>query len=363
MARTEFGPGMVERLPEFIGEHGARVFVVTDRGLRATGIVGRVETIFAKAGVECAVHEDIGPNPATTELDRGAARLREFGPAVVVALGGGSALDAAKGISLLAGNPGAEAADADALWDALDGRPIIAVPTTSGTGAETNGFGVVEDVVARRKVYIGHSSVVPRIAVLDPELTLGLPAAITAATGLDALVHGVESLASRGADSESAAHATRAVALVGEWLPVAFRDGTNLEARAQLMLGAHLAGHALTRSGLGLVHGLGHAITARTGTPHGVALAAVLEEVMRFSAEAAAGPYAQVADALHAQSAVDAVGAISGAIGIKRPLRDLGLTREDLPAVAQAALADAVTKNTPKAPHQAEVEELLASVY
>jgi alcohol dehydrogenase class IV len=363
MARTEFGPGMLTRLPQFTAELGSRVFVVTDRGLRATGIVARVEKLFAAAGVDGVVHEDIGPNPATTELDRGAARLRDFGPAVVVALGGGSALDAAKGIALLAGNPGAVAADAGTLWDGLDGHPVVAVPTTSGTGAETNGFGVVEDVAARRKVYIGHSSVVPRIAVLDPELTLGLPAAITAATGLDALVHGIESLASRGADAVSAADATRAVALVGEWLPVVFRDGANLDARGHMMLGAHLAGRALTRSGLGLVHGLGHAVTARTATPHGVALAAVLEEVMTFSAEAAACPYAQVAEALRAPSAVDAVRAISDGVRIKRPLRDLGLTREDLPAIARAALADAVTKNAPRTPSPAEAEEILASVY
>ncbi|MEW2506606.1 iron-containing alcohol dehydrogenase [Amycolatopsis sp. NPDC047767] len=364
MVRTEFGPGFVERLPEFAAElGGSRVFVVTDRGLRATGIVGRVEKIFSAAGVECVVHEDIGPNPATTELDRGAARLREHGVPVVIALGGGSALDAAKGISLLAGNPGSLAADADTLWSASDGLPIIAVPTTSGTGAETNGFGVVEDVCARRKVYIGHDSVRPRIAVLDPELTLGLPAPITAATGFDALVHGVESLASLGADATSRADAARALTLVGTWLPTAYRDGANLEARSHLMLGAHLAGHALTRSGLGLVHGLGHAITARTGTPHGVALAAVLEEVMTYTAPFAATAYAQVAASLGAPTALDAVHAISTAVHLKRPLRDLGLTRADLPTLAATALADAVTKNAPRPPHQAEVEELLASVY
>ncbi|MEV8615421.1 iron-containing alcohol dehydrogenase [Amycolatopsis sp. NPDC051373] len=364
MVRTEFGPGFVERLPEFAAElGGSRVFVVTDRGLRATGIVGRVERIFAAAGVECLVHEDIGPNPATTELDRGAARLREYGAAVVIALGGGSALDAAKGISLLAGNPGSLAADADTLWSASDGLPIVAVPTTSGTGAETNGFGVVEDTRLCRKVYIGHDSVRPRIAVLDPELTLGLPAPISAATGLDALVHGVESLASRGADAVSTADAARAVALVGVWLPIAYRDGANLEARSQLMLGAHLAGQALTRSGLGLVHGLGHAITARTGTPHGVALAAVLEEVMTYTAPFAAAAYATVAESLRAPTAVDAVRAISMAVDLKRPLRAFGLTRADLPAVASAALADAVTKNAPRSPRQDEVEQLLASVY
>ncbi|MFE0021298.1 iron-containing alcohol dehydrogenase family protein [Amycolatopsis sp. NPDC059021] len=367
--RLEFGPGVLAELPELVAALGHdRVFVVTDRGLRAAGIVGRVERVLA--GLEYEVHEDVGPNPSTVELDRGAARLRRFGNAAVVALGGGSALDAAKGISLLAGNPDAVAADADTLWSASDGLPIVAVPTTSGTGAETNGFGVVEDVCARRKVYIGHSSVKPKIAVLDPELTLGLPAPVTAATGLDALVHGIESLASRGSNPLSAAYATQAVSLVSHWLPVAYRDGADLEARSRLMLGAHLAGHALTVSGLGLVHGIGHALTAHTGTAHGVALAAVLEEVMTFSASAAAPAYEAAAQAMGVSAvdsgplaAVEAVREISGAIGIKRPLRDLGASRDLLPVIAEAAVADAVTKNSPRLPTAAEVLDLLHSVH
>ncbi|WP_309235332.1 iron-containing alcohol dehydrogenase [Amycolatopsis sp. SID8362] len=362
--RTEYGPGVVAELPAFVEQLGhARVFVVTDRGLRATGIVGRVEKILA--GLEYAVHEDVGPNPSTAELDRGAARLRAFGDAVVLALGGGLALDAAKGISLLAGNPRAVAADADRLWDAAGGLPLIAVPTTAGTGAETNGFGVTEDVRACRKVYIGHPSVKPRIAVLDPELTLGLPAAVTAASGLDALVHGIESLSSRGSSPISAAYATQAISLVGRWLPVAFRDGSDLEARSQLMLGAHLAGHALTFSGLGLVHGIGHALTAHTGTPHGVALAAVLEEVMEFSAEAAASAYESTAWALRVPpgSAIGAVREISGALGIKRPLRELGVERDRIAVIAADAVADAVTKNAPRLAREAEVVSLLRSVY
>ncbi|GAA1982725.1 iron-containing alcohol dehydrogenase [Amycolatopsis minnesotensis] len=368
-ARVEFGPGVVAGLPEFVTGLGkTRAFVVTDRTLRATGIVGRVEKALAAAGMEFAVHEDVGPNPATGELDRGAARLREFGDAAVVALGGGSALDAAKGISLLAGNPGSLAADADALWDAGDGSPLVAVPTTAGTGAETNGFGVVEDTCARRKVYIGHSSVRPSVAVLDPELTVGLPARVTAATGVDALVHGIESLASRGSSPFSVAYATQAVTLVSRWLPVAYRDGADLEARANMMLGAHLAGRALTLSGLGLVHGIGHALTAHTGTPHGVALAAVLEEVMTFSAPSAEAAYEQAARAMgaipeSAAAAIGAVRAISGAVEVKRPLRELGADRGRLPAIAAAAVADPVTKNTPRLPDEAAVLELLRAAY
>ncbi|MFJ9820117.1 iron-containing alcohol dehydrogenase family protein [Streptomyces sp. NPDC101151] len=373
ICRVEFGPGRIDRLPELIATTGhTRAFLVTDRGLRAAGVVDRVLKTLDSAGVEYAVHDEVAPNPSTHNVDAGAARARTFGPAVVVALGGGSVLDAAKGISLLVGNPDAVAADADHLWEAADGLPLIAVPTTAGTGAETNGFGVIEDAEACRKVYIGHPSVKPRIALLDPELTLGLPAPATAATGIDALVHGIESLASRGANPFSVAYATQAVGMVARALPVAHRDGTDLEARAELMMGAHLAGQALTLSGLGLVHGIGHAITAHTGTPHGVALAAVLEEVMEFSAPAAQGAYERVARAMRvgppadgdwAGAAVSAVRELSGALDVKRPLRDLGADRSLLPAIAAGAIADAVTKNAPRLPQASEVLEILTRTY
>ncbi|NKQ58478.1 iron-containing alcohol dehydrogenase [Amycolatopsis sp. K13G38] len=356
--RTEFGPGVVADLPAHVAALGrSRAFVVTDRALRPTGIVDRVEGLLSD--IEHATYEDVGPNPPMTELERGAARLREFGTCAVIALGGGSALDAAKGISLLA------AAPAESGW-----APLIAVPTTAGTGAETNGFGVVEDTRTRRKVYIGHSSVRPRIAVLDPELTLGLPPSVTAASGFDALVHGIESLSSRGSSPLSAAYATQAITMVGEALPAVHRDGSDLESRARMMFGAHLAGHALTLSGLGLVHGIGHALTAHAGIPHGVALATVLEEVMALGAGDAAGAYESVARALRAtptgdwaSAAIEAVRGISGALAIKRRLRDLGVAREQLPAVAADAIADAVTRNAPKTPTEAETRALLESVY
>ncbi len=368
--RVEFGAGAVEDLPRFVTELGhQRALVVTDRGLQAAGIAPRAGKILHSAGIEHEIHDDISANPSAAEIDRGAARARAFGRAVVIALGGGSPLDAAKGIALLAGNPGAAAADADALWDAADALAVIAVPTTSGTGAETNGFGVIEDTCACRKVYIGHPSVRPRIAVLDPELTLGLPSRVTAATGVDALVHGIESLAARGANPMSAAFAQHAVTLIGRWLPVAHRDGGDLEARAQLMFGAHLAGQALTISGLGLVHGIGHAITAHTGTPHGVALAAVLEEVIAFNAPAAAAAHAQAARALGAvdgdgtAATIAAVRELSGPLEIRKPLRQLGVAREMLPELARAAVQDPVTRNNPRTPTEAEVLDLLAEVY
>lgn len=366
-AALDFGAGAVDRLPEHVTRLGHdRAFVVTDRGLAATGIVDRVLRVLAGARLTTGVFGEVGPNPSTTLLDDGAAAARAFGPAVVIALGGGSALDAAKGVALLATNPDLSGATADTVAPAVDGQPLIAVPTTSGTGAETNGFGVFEDTAARRKVYIGHDSVRPRIAVLDPELTVEVPPAVTAATGIDALVHGIESLASRGASPLSVGYAAQAVATVSAWLPTAHRDGGNLEARAQLMIGAHLAGRALTLSGLGLVHGIGHAITAHTGTPHGVALAAVLPEVMRLCLPVATDAYAHAARAMrlaHADAAIDAVHELCDALAVRRRLHDLGVDEEMLPGIAAAALADPVTANSPLPPTDAQVRTLLSTVH
>jgi alcohol dehydrogenase class IV len=289
---------------------------------------------------------------------------------VVVALGGGSVLDAAKVTALLATNPG-RAADYDYRREPLRaGLPVLAVPTTAGTGAETNGFGVVEVVIdgvveggaARRKIYLGHDSVRPRVAVLDPELTLALPSAATAATGMDALVHGIESLASRGATPVSTGYARRAVALAGRWLPEAVAHGESLEARSQMLLAAHLAGRALTLSGLGLVHGLGHTLTTLLGTVHGVALAAVLPEVMDFCADGsrhARLAYSVAARALGSDDAITTVADLATGVGVRSSLSRLGLTGEAVAQVARAAVEDVVSANSPRPASQADVEDLL----
>ncbi|HEY4020901.1 MAG TPA: iron-containing alcohol dehydrogenase [Pseudonocardiaceae bacterium] len=362
--RVEFGAGSIHRLPDAIATLGRqRAFVVTDRGLRAAGVLDRVLHVLTDAGLEHGVYDGVLPNPSTSTVDDGAALARTFGPAAIVALGGGSAMDAAKGIALLAANGGT--ADEFDYRDepANPGLPIVAIPTTAGTGAETNGFGVIEDTTRRCKVYIGHDTVRPRIAMLDPELTIGVPAPVTAATGIDALVHGIESLSSRGANPISVGYAMQAVRMVSSWLPAAVEDGTDLEARSQLLLGAHLAGQALTISGLGLVHGVAHALTAHTGTPHGVALAAVLRPVMEFNADTARAGYVQVAEAMGATEAIQAVDELVERVGIRRPLRDLNCVRNMLPDIAAAAVADAVTSNSPRLPATGDVLEILRATF
>ena len=344
--RVEFGAGAIALLPDAITALGQRrAFVVTDRGLRVAGVLDRVLRVLDDAGVAHGVYDGVIPNPSTSTVEDGAAAARRFGEAAIVALGGGSAMDAAKAIALRAGAPA---------------MPIVAVPTTAGTGAETNGFGVIEDTARRCKVYLGDESVRPKIAVLDPELTIGVPAPVTAATGIDALVHGIESLTSRGANPISVAYAMQAVRMVSAWLPSAVEDGTDIEARSQLILGAHLAGQALTISGLGLVHGIAHALTAHTGTPHGVALAAVLREVMEFNDESV---YRPVANAMGVDDAISAVAELVDRVGVRRPLRELGCVRDMLPDIAAAAVADAVTANSPRLPGTDEVLDILRATF
>lgn len=369
-AHVDFGASAVDHLPQAIAHVGhQRAFVVTDKGMRATGILGRVLRILDQAGIETALYEGVESNPTTRTIDDAAAQVRRFGAAAVVAVGGGSALDAAKGIALLAANRGV-ARDYDYTAEPpFPGLPIVAVPTTAGTGAETNGFGVIEDPVARCKVYIGHASVRPRYAILDPELTVGLPARATAATGMDALTHGIESLASKGANPLSVAYATEAIRLVSSSLVTAVADGSDLDARSRLIMGSHLAGLALTLSGLGLVHGIAHTITNHTGAVHGLALTAVLDEVMKRSVDVAESPYSLVAQAMtlptsadtrsDARSAITAVRDLADDVKARLPLRDLGVDDSMVASIARGALEDLVSGNHPRLFAQAEIEEIL----
>lgn len=357
---VDFGPGAVARIHGHLAAHGARrVLVVTDPGLLAVGVVDAVTGPVAAAGIAVEVFDAVTGNPSVDVVERGAEHARGLGLDAVLALGGGSSLDAAKGIALLAPTPGARADGSGAAPAA--GLPVVAVPTTAGTGAETNGFGVLENPVTRQKVYCGDASVVPRVAVLDPELTHHLPTAVTAATGVDALVHGLESLASRGRDPMSEAFAAEAVRRAWAWLPVAVADGRDARARAEMLVAAHLAGQALTRSGLGLVHGLAHALSLHTGAVHGVALAAVLPEVVAWSLEADPAGWGRAAQAagLPAASALpDALAGVLEEVGAGLSVADLGAGPDRHEALARTALADPVTRNAPR--HPASVAEVVA---
>jgi len=375
--RVLFGAGELARLPELVAAAGgSRVFLVTDPGVLAAGVADRA---IGASNLPATMFSDVEPNPSGSTVEAGAAALRAYGldDTVIVAVGGGSAMDAAKAIDLCAAND-------RPVWeleydgpDLAPGRPIVAIPTTAGTGSEAHPFAVITHDEIGRKDYIGHPSLLPTATILDPELTLGLPPAVTAATGVDALTHSLESLLSRNGNPFAESTALGVIRTVHEWLPRAVADGSDLEARSQMLVASHLAGVGqASGTGVGLVHALGHALGTRGRLAHGTALAVVLPEVLAFYASEAGlrdRELALVGVAIRAASATEPAGSAAGAaIGElrrflasldQRPtLGTLGFDDDGLDVVAQDAIDDAAIRNSPRLPTLAEARRILASV-
>jgi alcohol dehydrogenase len=370
-APTQFGCGSIDRLPSALASLGQnRAFLVTDAGVAGAGIAERIEWLLHEVGVATCLFDGVNPNPSTDNLDAGAQAAREFAPGVVVAFGGGSVLDTAKGIALMATNDG-PARDFDYRNEpACPGLPIVAIPTTAGTGAETNGFGVIDNHETGRKFYVGHESVIPKAVILDPELTRGLPPRQTAATGMDVLTHALESLSSMQRNPYADGINLQVVTMVFRYLPRAVADGEDVEARSQLLLAAHIVGLAFATTGLGMGHGMAHALSARIGAPHGVALAVLLDRVLAFNLPVRREVYARVALALgvgrtewdeqtNAAAAVVAVRELAREVGMPGSLGALGLEEQQIPQIVEDALSDEVMANTPRTPTRDEMQAVL----
>jgi alcohol dehydrogenase len=323
------------------------------------------------------VFSGVHPNPTTGDLASGAqtvAAARAGAPdqagVVLVAVGGGSPIDAAKGVALAAVNP-QRGRDLDYRREfGRPGLPIVAVPTTAGTGAETNAFGVVTDPQTHRKFYVGHASTLPAAAILDPDLTVGLPPRATAATGMDALTHALESYLSIRANPWADGIALQVMRMISGHLPRAHADGHDLEARAQMQLAAHMAGIGMATTGLGLCHAIGHSLGGRFDIAHGVALTMLLPAVLRFNAAVSGDRLAVVAFALgagdaartagwNADAAIDAIAGLAGRLGMTQRLADVEITGVDFEQIVTDALDDEVLANTPRPPAAADIHAIL----
>jgi alcohol dehydrogenase len=295
------------------------------------------------------------------EVEAGVLTARELASDLVVGVGGGACLDVAKAVALGAANH-VPVLELDYRSAHLrPGLAVVAVPTTAGTGSETNGYGVIGDPRTHAKVYLGNVTVQPRLALLDPLLTASLPPAATAAAGMDALAHAVESLAARNGNPYAEAIALGVARAVATFLPRAVADGGDREARAELLLAAHVVGHAQQTTGLGIAHAIAHALSAHLGLPHGTACAAALPPSVRFNREVRADAYGRLAVALGAADG-DAAAAIAGLeqrVGLGGGLAERGLTNAVAREVAAAAAADVVLVNNPRDASAAEILELL----
>ena len=309
MPETLEGAGSVKKLPDLIKKKGYnKVLVVTDKVLMDLGLPkGMLEAMDA-AGIEYVVYDGVQPNPTDRNVNEGLKLFRENGCQAMVAFGGGSPMDYCKGIGAMAVKKGKTVEQLQGLFKVLHRIPtIFAVPTTAGTGSETTVAAVITNEKTHHKASMNDTSLMPKYAVLDPELTVGLPPKVTSTTGMDALCHAVECYTNNTYNSKLEKKlAEDAVKLIYDNLYTAYCDGSNLEARQNMQKAAFYAGRAFTRGCVGYVHAIGHTLGGLYGTPHGLAMSVILPHVMRQFGSAAHERLARLAEVCGMTGANDA---------------------------------------------------------
>lgn len=343
-----FRPGAARELAALLGTRfGTRILFVTDPGLRRLGLCDPAVEAMAGAGTAVTIFDQVEADPSLATLMRAVDAGREAGVTGVIGFGGGSSLDVAKLAALLIGS----GEDIDGAWGVGNARgprlPLALAPTTAGTGSEVTPVSIIT-VGEEEKRGVSSPVILPDVAVLDPDLTLGLPPAITAATGIDAMVHAIEAYASKSANNNplSKMLARQALRLLSANIETAVSEGSNREARSAMLLGSMLAGQAFANSPVAAVHALAYPIGGTFHVPHGLSNALVLPHVLRFNAPAAAHLYAEICDDCFPGIAagegdqgrcaafIEGMAALSAKVGLQQRLREVGIGEADLPKMA-----------------------------
>lgn len=366
--RVVFGAGVVDRLGALVQEYGGRtVLVVTDPGIQRAGHAARCLDSLAAANLKTIVFAEVQPNPTTDDVDRGLAVARREGIDFFVAVGGGSAMDCAKGINFLYTNGGTM----HDYWGVGKATrpmlPLIAVPTTSGTGSEAQSFALIADAVTHRKMACGDKKAACKVALLDPALTVSMPAGVTAATGIDAVSHALESHVTTKRNPLSQVYSRRAWRLLAEAFPAVLTEPTNLAARGGMLLGAHLAGAAIENSMLGAAHALANPLTAHFDVTHGLAIGLMLPHVIRYNAAVVGPLYGRLAadiglcasdDPAAGELIAERVTAWVRAAGCPTALSECGVTPDRLPQLAADAAVQWTGTFNPRPVDAGSLEEM-----
>ena len=363
---------IVEILKEY---HAQSILCVYDKGIKDAGIAEKVITPLEKSGINVSTYSDVTPDPKIENVLEGYEIATENNIDLIVAIGGGSSMDCAKAINILLTNGGS-------IRD-YEGRnkvnnptkPLIAVPTTAGTGSEVTSFTIISDTEKQKKMVIGGKNCGCDIALVDPELTLSLPASVTAATGTDALTHAIEAYVSKNANIPSQINAIKAIELITQNLEKAVNNGSDIEARSNMMLGSLLAGIAFNSAGLGMVHAIAHALGAKFKIAHGIANAIALPYVVEYNSglEEVRVKCVEIAKAMNihvegksseqvSQELVQKIMDISSEIRIPT-LKEVGIGEDDLVDIAESALKENSMKFTPRSATKDEMLTVLNSIY
>lgn len=343
-----FGSGSIARIGEIAAQSlGPRVLLVTDAGLVKAGLLEKALHALEEAGVAADVFDGVVADPPEAVVLAGVDRAKAFEARAVIGFGGGSSIDVAKLVALLSPG-GEELSEVYGVGLAKGPRlPLLAVPTTAGTGSEVTPISIVTTGAHEKKGVVS-PLIIPDIALLDPDLTLNLPPPVTAATGIDAMVHAIEAYTSTSANNNpvSKTLAKEALRLLGRHIERAVHHGRDGEARAAMLLGSLLAGQAFANSPVAAVHALAYPIGGHFGVPHGLSNALVLPHVLRFNASACATHYAELAphafpgleDGASADAFVESLAALCAKVGLQPRLRDVGIPQDALPMLAEDAM-------------------------
>lgn len=347
-----------------------KAFFVTDKDLIKFGVAAEIIKVFDDNHIPYELYSDVKANPTIANVQNGVAAYKASGADFIVALGGGSSIDTAKGIGIVVNNP--DFADVKSLEGVADTKhkavPTFALPTTAGTAAEVTINYVIIDEDARKKMVCVDPNDIPAVAIVDPELMYSMPKGLTAATGMDALTHAIESYITPGAWAMSDMFELKAIEMIARHLPAAVANGHDLEARNGMAVAQYIAGMGFSNVGLGAVHGMAHPLGAFYNIPHGVANALLLPYVMEYNMPSSIQKYKKIAQAMGcdiqgmndetaAIAAVESVKQLSLKIGIPQKLSEIGVKEEDLEQLAQSAYADVCTPGNPR---DVTVEDLLA---
>lgn len=364
-----YGPGRLKEIAAMCTRAGmSRPLLVTDRGSLDLPFISGVERYLQASGMTSGVYAAISPNPRDDEIAAGRAAFRDGEHDGIIAIGGGSGMDGGKAIALVATN------DLD-LWSFEFDRPspdmtgqapfpaLICVPTTAGTGAETESTGMITEVARTMKFCVWHPELKPAVALLDPELTLGLPGPLTAWTGCDALVHAIEAYCVPAFHPMCDGIALEALRLINAWLPTAVSDGNHVRARGGMLVGSCLAGVSFLK-GLGLVHAISHMVGAEYDTHHGLTNATVLPSVLRFNAPALVDKVPQMSAAIGLphksfDGFYSAVCNILDQLAIPRTLAEIGVPVDCAATIAKRALQDSATLTNPRQATVAQIQTII----
>ena len=365
---VRFGAGRIAELPEACASLGIeRPLLITDAGLARLAIVKDALGLCEAAGLPTGLFSEVEPNPTGSSVAAGVTAYREGGHDGVIAFGGGSGLDAGKAVALMVGQnrPLWDFEDKAENWKRVKTEgvaPVVAVPTTAGTGSETGRASVLTSEETQSKKIIFHPVMMPRLVIADPALTVGLPPHLTAATGFDALSHSFEAFCASGFHPMADGIGVEGMRLIKQWLPVAFKDGANLEARAHMMAAASMGSTAFQK-GLGAIHALSHPVNAVYDTHHGLTNAVFMPYVMAFNRPAIEARMELLARYLDLpepsfDAVLDWVLGLRETLGIPHTARDLGVEESLIPALAEMAAREPPALGNPRKAGPAEMRRM-----